>query len=118
MHLKGIVYPNMLNEENRANSSTARSSQTFLDSISDLSWVPSVSPLNSKAGCALSLQGYTWRTIKLAATNLPLVLTPFIKARSSFTCSMLALFGASNQVLWLSRMWSVSKRMAGWLYFI
>ena len=38
----------MLNEANGANCSTARSSTTFLDSISGLSQVLSVSPLNSK----------------------------------------------------------------------
>ena len=96
MQLKGFVYPNMLKEENRANSSVARSSQTFLDNIFGLSWVPSVSPLNSKAGCALSLKGYTRRTIKLAATNPLLVLMPLIKARSSLTCSMSAMFGVSD----------------------
>ena len=55
MQLKGLIYPDMLNEVNGANSSVARSCITSLDNISDLSRVPSVSPLNSKVGWALSL---------------------------------------------------------------
>ena len=37
MQLKGLVYPDTLNEANRANSSMARSSTSSLDSISVLS---------------------------------------------------------------------------------
>ena len=118
MQLKGLVCPNTRNEANGANSSVARPTTSSLDSASDLSRVPSVSPLKSKPTWALSLQGWMRRNMKLAATSPPLVFTPFIKPRSSLTCSMSALFGFSDQLFWLSGMWSTSQRIAMWLYFM
>jgi len=56
LQLKGFIYPNMLKQANGANSSVARSSTTSLDSFFGLSRVSSVSPLNSKARCALSFR--------------------------------------------------------------
>ena len=94
--MKGLVYPNTLNEAFGANSSVAHSSTSSYDNLSVLSQVLSVSPLKSKPAWALSLLDYTRRTMKLAATSLPLVFTPFIRPRSSLTYSISALLGLSD----------------------
>jgi hypothetical protein len=61
MQLKGLICHDTRNEDNGANSSAARSTTSSLDSTSDLSQVPSVSPLKSKPAWALSLQGWMRR---------------------------------------------------------
>ena len=55
MQLKALIYSNTLNEAFGVNSSVARSSTSFLVSLSVLSQVPSASPLKSKPVWALSL---------------------------------------------------------------
>ena len=57
MQLKALVCPDTLNEAFGAKSPAARSSTSSFVSLSDHSWVPSVSPLKSKPTWALSLHG-------------------------------------------------------------
>ena len=118
MQLKALVCIDTLNEAFGANSPVARSSTLSFDSLFVLSRMLSVSPLKSKPVWAPSLQGWMRRTMKLAATNPPFIFMPFIRPRSSLTCSMSALLGLSDQLFWLPEMWSTSQRIAGWLYFI
>ena len=41
-------------------------------------------------------------TMKLTATTTPFIFMPFISSRSSFTYSMSALVGFSDQLFWFS----------------
>ena len=99
MQLKALICFDTVNEAFGANSSAARSSTSSFVNLPVLSRVPSLSPLKSKPTWALSMQGWTWRTMKLAATSLPFIFTPFIRSRSSLTCSMSAQLGFSDQLL-------------------
>ena len=98
MQLKALICPDTLNKAFGAKSPTAHSSTSSFDSLSDLSRVPSVSPLKSKPAWALSLQGWMRHTMKLTTTSPTLVFTPFIRPRSSLTYSILALLGFSDQL--------------------
>ena len=78
MQLKALGCPGTLNDVFGANSSAARHSIASFVSLYDLSRVPSVFPLKSKPGWALSLQGWMRRTMKLTATATPFISMPFI----------------------------------------
>jgi len=70
MQLKALGCPGTLNGAFGGNSSVAWSCTASFISLCDLSRVPSVSPLKSKPGWALSLQGWMRCTMKLTADHL------------------------------------------------
>ena len=118
MQLKGSGCPGTVYDTFGANSLVAQCSTASFVSLSVLSRVPLVSPLKSKPGWDLSLQGWMRRTMKLTATSAPYIFMPFISSRSSYTGSISTLVGFSNQLFWFSKIWSMSHRMVGWLCFM